>query len=176
MNIKILEPIKEELVIATFPFGSACYNTLKEGSDRDYLKLVSFKMGDILLQYQEPGKDYVYTDTTAFFNDIISGKSTINFEVLHTPEFHIWYGKSIIDLIPYYYTNRIARAYIGFAKRDLEFPERIFHVNRGLYLADKVVKKEPIILADIANIPINNDIEYLRSYIEQKRKEIPKNG
>ena len=174
MNIKILEPIKEELVIATFPFGSRVYGTHRADSDRDYVKLLKHNTGDLVLQYKNIDNDYIYIGNKEFFESIINGKSTINFETLHTTEFsnHFkGFKPAAID----FYTIKMARAYIGLAKRDIEYPERLFHVNRCIWMAEKIMKKELIVLSDVANIPLRENIGELKKEIKEYRNFLIQN-
>lgn len=176
MNIKILKPIPNHLIDYSFLFGSRTYGTHREDSDYDYLSIVSYDSGDMVLQYKSDRTDTIYTDWKHFHKNIETGASTVNFEVLHTNKYYEIFHDHNDEYLLKYYTTKMAKAYLGYAKRDLEFPDRIFHVNRCLYMADKIMKKEIICLLDIADIKIENDIEVLRSQIKQKREELFNNA
>lgn len=162
MNIKIQKPIQKEFILNTFSFGSVVYGTNTSNSDEDLLSIVSFDCGDTRLQYSNASSDIIYTCWDGFWKDIHSGASTINFEVLH--EFT---GNPLN-----YYTPKMSKAYLGFAKRDLDFPDRIQHVNRCIDFAQKIIKKELIVLSDVKNLVIRTDIEQLRNEIKELRESL----
>jgi predicted nucleotidyltransferase len=169
VNIKILSPLSEHLVVATFPFGSRTYGNHIDESDFDFLKIVSFETGDVVLQYKDSDIDYVYTGINSFLNDLHKGASQVNFEVLHTEEFRKHYPN--IDPVEFY-TNINAKAFVGLARRDLKYPQIAFHINRCIYIAEKIMKKELIKLEDIGNITIEEDMEKLTNKVNELRKDV----
>lgn len=93
MNIKIIDPIPENEVEVTLPFGSQVYGTANAKSDKDFVKLLKQSTGDIILQYQSnnnikffPNVDYIYTGLSNFLDQARSGANVAFFECLHTEE------------------------------------------------------------------------------------------
>jgi predicted nucleotidyltransferase len=172
MNIKILKPLPEHLITGTFPFGSRVYGNHIDESDFDFLKIVNFDTGDVVLQYKDGDIDYVYTSLKSFLRDLEEGASQVNFEVLHTEEFQSHFK---IDPIVFY-TETNAKAFVGFARRDLEYPQRVFHINRCIYIAENIMKKELIKLEDIGKIVIENDMEKLTNRVTELRNMLRHGG
>jgi hypothetical protein len=188
MNIKILRPIEETEVLATLPFGSQVYGTLNTESDMDFVKILKQDTGSLLLQYQgiEPvynsekditvltKVDYVYTDTKNFWSKIEDGGNTLFFECLHTPQGRVWLASQglypELEVIMDAYTARMAKGYLGLAKRDLPYPDREHHVARSIWMAEKIIKKELINLKDVAAIPpLKMGIPEAANYISHLR-------
>ena len=165
MNIRIVNPLGDHLISAKFLFGSRIYGNHTEQSDHDYLHLVNYDCGEKVLQYKDAQYDYLYTDMKNFLKHLSTGASQVNFEVLHTDDFQ---NKIPIDPMQYY-TSRTAKAYLGLAKRDLYYPERLFHVNRCLYIAEKVIKKELIQISDIGKLVVSEDLGHMRQQIAELR-------
>jgi hypothetical protein len=165
MNLKLLNPIQDNLIEATFPFGSRVYGTDDEFSDRDEVCITKFNTGDFPLHYKTSYCDYIYTDINNFLKALEKGANPVFFEVLHLPEFQEKYRTDIMQ----YYNVRSAKMYLGFAKRDLDYGlDRIQHVNRCIWMAEKIMKKELINLQDVAKIEICRDVDFLK----QKTKEL----
>lgn len=160
MNIKILHPIPEDEVLVTLPFGSQVYGTADGHSDKDFVKIIKRDCGVLLLQYQSDSQalehqvDYIYTDLKNFFAKIEDGGNTVFFEAAHTPEFKAFMiSRGAVDLnyLTRYYTSRMAKGYLGLAKRDLDYGlQRIQHVNRGIWIAEQIMEKKLINLSDVA--------------------------
>lgn len=171
MNIKIKDPIDEDLVEATFPFGSRVYGTAGSQSDYDYIKILSKSTGDLILQYQSGalfGIDYVYVDLINFIKLVKDGGNTPMFEVSRLPEFVKWYG-----WLPDFNQYKVAKAYLGLAKRDLDYPDRLFHVNRCLWMHNQIVAgRTSFDLTEIARIQCGTDVEQLREEIKTKRRQL----
>jgi predicted nucleotidyltransferase len=191
MNIKILEPIPESEVIVTLPFGSHVYGTATENSDRDFVKIIKEDTGNLILQYEqrEPvnfktgdniilmqkTKDYIYVSERHFWNKLQDGGNTVFFEALHTPEAKLWLASR--GLYPEFqvlmdcYHSRMAKGYLGLAKRDLTYPGREKHVARSIWMAEKIIKKELIDLASVAKIPpLTGSIPEIAQRIAELRK------
>lgn len=174
MNIKIKDSIPETDVIVTIPFGSQVYGTATETSDKDFVKLIKSNTGDLVLQYKQVGDldnpeiDYIYVDEFAFLKKIKNGDSTVFFECMHTKEFQNYFPA---NNVLYYYTSKVAKAYLGLAKRDLKYPNRTHHVIRCIWMAKKIINKEIINLSEVANLPktMNMTNEQLLLYISELR-------
>lgn len=147
MNIKINKEEFEFLISrekARYLFGSRLYGTNGEKSDTDImiiyddfgLKAIT-SLIPIQHQFQYDDLDnntqYVFTTETQFAQNLFSGDSTINTDILMLAE------DSFEDLqISVLYSFKIIKAYLGFAKRDIaniKGKNKLFHVRRGLYTA-----------------------------------------
>ena len=168
MNIKIMEPLSDHLIAGTYPFGSYTYERTNDQSDYDFLNLVKFDCGEVVLQYKNSLVDMLYTGTDNFFYDLERGASQVNFEVLHTENFQQDFN---IDPLKYY-TDTMAKAYVGFARRDLKYPDRVFHINRCIYIAEKIIKKELLNLKEIGKMEIENDMVKLRNKVMDLRRKL----
>lgn len=172
MNTKLLDPLPESLVDVKLPFGSRVYGTHNDSSDYDYLVILRKSVGDMRLQYQMNDGffqiDYIYTDWDQFYKDLETGSSPIAFEVLHS-------SQDIIQQAPLdYYTYENAKMYLGLAKRDLAYPERINHVRRCIHTADKIMDKSLIDLEDPIPGWLNIESNKLREIIKDRRQELNK--
>ncbi len=145
--------IKSSLV--KIEVGSYLYGTKNENSDTDYLCIYvpsieetnSFSFSHHQYQYKdiENNIDYVFTSLPNFIRNILTGDSTMNFEVIHSKQLM---GSCLDFLYKYrdwFYSYPVIRAYLGFARRDLkhvnkgvsnyEKNKRLLHAIRGLYFA-----------------------------------------
>lgn len=149
MNIKIWEPIQDNLVAATLPFGSQVYGTAALDSDQDYIKILNKSTGDLILQYQTLTVDYIYVDLNNFIHLATTGGNTPMYEVTLLQAFKDWYAGDPIVPDPY----ATAKAYLGLAKRDMHYPERYWHVVRGIWMAEQIMLGSRIDLSEVKNIP-----------------------
>lgn len=163
MNIHFSdEKLYEDLIKRTIikaPIGSRFYGDFRPDSDYDYLNIYVPDICELTspftnhhqLQFKKIGEDGTgidenFTSVTQFFRNLVSGDNTINFEVLFTEQFkNVFHSLSYKD----FYTYNIAKAYLGFAKRDLKFmdqknEDRERHVVRGLQLAFLIMEKRNI--------------------------------
>jgi hypothetical protein len=171
MNIKILEPIQDHLVAATFPFGSHVYETAGPTSDKDYIKILNKPSGELILQYQTQTVDYVYTDLNNFIHLATTGGNTPMYEVTLLEAFKDWYSGD--PLVPDPYAT--AKAYLGLAKRDLHYPERHWHVDRGIWMAEQIMSGSRIELSEVKNIPYGHrSPAMLSDYINELRIKLNK--
>ena len=144
--------------------GSGMYNLKTETSDTDILVIYldgvvnsnSIIRTHHQLQYikdNEDGStiDYIFTSLTQFLNNILSGDSTINYEVLksesfknHSKEFKFLSELEVFDNI------NVIKSYLGMAKRDLksikcEFStKKLYHISRGILFAEAVLNSRNI--------------------------------
>lgn len=172
MNIKIVDPIPENEVIVTIPFGSHVYGTNTVKSDKDFVKIIKQDTGNLILQYvHKPNQyslvlndgrgqvDYIYVSEESFWKQCVDGSNVVFFEALHTKEFQEYYpkrwptGDYMGFLIGHAYNSRNTKAMLGMAKRDLHYPERYHHVTRCIWMAEKIIAKELIDLKEVAQLP-----------------------
>jgi hypothetical protein len=170
MYVHLNEPIYDG-ILAKLPFGGRCYGTSIASSDSDYLVLIKQDTGDLILRYDNRIDDLTYVGIKSFWKTMSEGAEQVYFEAMHTPEFEAL-GTPFKPLM--YYNNRVARMYVGYAKRDLKQNAigRLFHINRCLWMADKVMKKELINLIDVKNIPVETDIGKLKQRMTSMREEL----
>ena len=177
MNIKIVDPLPTHLVDFYIPFGSRVYKTNTVLSDRDYVAITkSFKLGDATLQWSgiinDVLCDVTYVDSDYFFEASENGTNTVMFEAKH----FAWedYYNIQEDLVKDLYNYENAKAYLGLAKRDLDYPDRIFHVNRCMWMAEKIMNKSFIDLSGIKDIYVETDTELLKNEIKERREQLMK--
>lgn len=177
MNIKIVDPLPSHLVAFKIPFGSRVYGTNSENSDHDYVVVTkSFNLGDATLQWSGmmAGEkvDLTYVDRDYLFEASEDGTNTVMFEAMHfrRKDYYLTDVGMMKDL--YNYEN--AKAYLGLAKRDLDYPDRIFHVNRCLYMAVQIMNKQFIDLSKIKDIYVETNTELLKNEIKERREQLMK--
>lgn len=165
MNIKILEKLPEHLTIRKFLFGSRVYGTWHIDSDWDYLNIIAIPTGRLVLQHASDTGDEIYTDIDNFYQCLQDGSQPVFFEVAHQ-----LLGPDVIK----YYTYENAKCYLGFAKRDLKFPNRAFHINRCIWMAEHIMRGELIDLSKLELLAVDYDYENLRSKIKILRDQLNK--
>lgn len=163
MNIHFTsKELKEQLdqsTIFEIEVGSGMYGLKTPESDIDILKiylegslnLTSITNNHHQLQYNdtENNIDYIYTSVGQFVKNIISGDSTINYEVLQSSEFR----KQFKDL--YSLANKLdkintIKSYLGMAKRDIKMlkydfnNKKLYHFVRGVEFASAILNDQNI--------------------------------
>jgi predicted nucleotidyltransferase len=150
MNIHINESQYLELKKATLvsiTMGSSLYGCSTESSDKDILHIFaapenmahSFVWSHHNLQYKESGVDHVFTTLQNFVRNILTGDSTVNFECLFSEELANSDLKFLHDIRYQFRGYALMRAYLGFARRDLNGfkrsgePKKLFHAIRGIW-------------------------------------------
>lgn len=148
--------------LGQFLVGSHLYGLNNSLSDIDYLYVYvpsinersSYKYSHHQLQYKEDGIDHIFVNIFTFVNNLLSGDSTINYELIHSKQL-------LGTALEYLYTNRkdftnykVIRAYNGFARRDLkEFGKqtsirdcinKVKHAERSSYFAQCLLAGEEI--------------------------------
>jgi len=202
MNIHINNEQYNNIIIANhvkLPIGSVVYGLNDEHSDEDYLLIYQPFIHQInnpfmnhhQFQYKENNVDYNLVDYITFIKNLVTGDSTINFELLWTNEFNVennqinWLSEYKNDFITY----NIINAYIGFAKRDIKhFNKRttdvdkkrgLIHINRCITFASELLYDNNLTLKneklleykkDINNINIVNCIFETVLFKECKNK------
>ena len=130
--------------------GSGMYKTKTKDSDTDiliiYLEGVlnsnSLYKTHHQLQFKKDNIDYIFTSLTQFVNNILSGDSTINYEVLKSDKFknNSEYFKNLSEL-KIFNNHNIIKSYLGIAKRDLKSlkssytGKKLHHFIRGVEFA-----------------------------------------
>ena len=183
MNIKIDKKEFNQLTkIKSYIVGSRLYKTNRADSDNDYLVIYE-AIGDSdiyypnyhQLQYDciESNSQFICVTERQFYKNLFSGDSTINADVIM---FYEDYKDS--EKLNICRTYNIIKAFIGFAKRDIKFLSQnkssLFHINRGLYCAEKLLKNELPLLEDIQNLNISTDRFILTEHVDTLRKEMNK--
>ena len=160
MNIhftdKKLKKQLDQSTIFEIEVGSGMYGLKTPESDTDILKiylegslnLTSITPNHHQLQYidKENNIDYIYTSLGQFVKNIISGDSTINYEVLQSSEFinkfhNLWFFVNELDKI-----NTI-KSYLGMAKRDIKSfkkepsNKKAYHIERGILFAESILNR-----------------------------------
>ena len=158
MNIHFTNKnLKEQLdksTIFKIEVGSGMYKLKTPESDTDILciylegslNLTSITQTHHQLQYNdnENNIDYIYTSLGQFVRNIISGDSTINYEVLQSSEFinkchNLWLFVNKLDKI------NIIKSYLGMAKRDVKMlkkelsHKKAYHIKRGILFAESIL-------------------------------------
>lgn len=180
MNIILTEEehlFLQTQIIQTIIFGSRLYGTHNERSDTD--KLCIYKTSDIELhsglpnihqfQFKDKDKniDYIYCSELQFWKNLLSGDSTINADIV-----------LFTDLYPRKLeicrTYKTIKAYLGFAKRDLQKKEfkKLLHAARSLYCAEKLINHEIPSIFEIQKI-FNDYLDY--ETLIKKENDLRKN-
>lgn len=144
--------------------GSGMYNLKTETSDTDILVIYldgvvnsnSIIRTHHQLQYikdNEDGStiDYIFTSLTQFLNNILSGDSTINYEVLKSETFKNFSNEfKFLSELEVFDNINVIKSYLGMAKRDLksikcEFStKKLYHISRGILFAEAVLNSKNI--------------------------------
>lgn len=148
-----------ESTIFKIEVGSGMYNLKTPESDTDILciylegslNLTSTIQTHHQLQYKDINNniDYIFTSLTQFVKNIMSGDSTINYEVLQTSEF-----KNKFYDVWFFLNNcskyNVIKSYLGMAKRDLKYlkyyqsNKKAYHIVRGILLAEAIIENKDI--------------------------------
>lgn len=153
-----------------FVFGSWLYGTNNENSDKDILVIYNPPVNwEVYTNYlylrhcfhyddKENSKQYVYTTPKQFMTLIYEGDNTIFSDILLlTDKFFL----INMDLKTY----KIIKCYLELVKRDLKEKsfKKIFHAERGLYIAECLLDNKQPLKKDIQEIYKNlSKREYLR--------------
>ena len=163
MNIKInKEQFLEldKLTIGKFLIGSHLYNLSNENSDTDYLCIFIPTMKMLTnpfenhhqFQYKDEVNniDYIFVDIKNFIKNIVSGDSTINFELLHSKELEANDNlRFLYQMRKEFYLYNVARSYLGLARRDIKYFDKkktlqeknnaLCHIIRGNNFASDII-------------------------------------
>lgn len=153
----------DELTVFRTEVGSTMYGLETEDSDIDYLSIYiepTFNRNTILwehhqLQYKCNNIDFNYTTLQTFIRNILTGDSTINFEVLWSDDLKNSSLSFLYDFRYDFINYNIIRSYLGLAIRDLnnwkkltrggntkESNKMLSHFVRGVLFAQQLLKNE----------------------------------
>jgi predicted nucleotidyltransferase len=137
-NTQLLAQL-EQATLVKVAVGSHLYGLNTDKSDVDILHIhaksknldQSFLWEHHQLQFKQQNTDLIFTDLFIFIRNLLSGDSTINFEVLHTKELADSDLKFLSDNKKQFYNYNILKSYLGLAKRDLKqcFSETNHYLN-----------------------------------------------
>lgn len=143
--------------LETVSFGSKLYNLETDSSDSDVLYIHaeasnlknSFIWEHHQLQFKDQNIDHIFTSLQLFLRNLMTGDSTINFEVLHSEEFKNGDFKFLYDFRHEFYNYNIIKSYLGLAKRDLKQVQsnsfinykKLSHAYRGIVSAEAILNK-----------------------------------
>lgn len=152
MNIKIT---KEEYLVLnqyienSFIIGSRLYENHSENSDIDVINIIKpiFESDKYLpnfhqFQYDdlENNKQEMFITRERFFKNLFSGDSTINTDIIMFTNFD---NLNEFEKLNYCRTYNIIKAFLGFAKRDLnninKGKNKRFHAARSIYCAEELI-------------------------------------
>jgi predicted nucleotidyltransferase len=143
--------------------GSSLYGLNNSSSDLDYLYIYQESQEELLslnwthhqFQFKENNIDHNFTGLRNFIRNILTGDSTINFEVLYSDEIK---DSSLNWLLKYKFDNyNIIKSYLGLAKRDIKYLryntsgfnhfsaqdyKKATHFLRGVEFAKRLLNKE----------------------------------
>lgn len=153
---ELFQVLKDNSLVSSV-VGSCLYGTNDELSDKDILYIYptydqsTFFPSHHQLQYKENGVDYIFTSIHQFIKNILSGDSTINFEVLQSGNLE----GTCLDFLHQYKDDfrnyKLIKSYLGLARRDLkmlgqfqgrEKTKKLSHIIRGYHYAEMLYKNE----------------------------------
>jgi len=182
MNIHINKELFDFIMASTksykFVIGSKMYGIDDETSGTDYLIIYHPFMNQLLnpfsnihqLQYKDLDSniDYNLVDLITFIKNLVSGDSTINYELINNSQLVGTDLEFLYDLKESFKTFNIAKSYLGFAKRDVNhFSRRTTHKDRisGLLHIERSYKIAEYIMG------INNsNLDDIYSYLKEVKR------
>jgi hypothetical protein len=161
MNIHIKdEQLFKRLKQATYltvTVGSKLYGCSTVESDSDFLHFYSESEDDAKsylwthhqVQYKDGNSDHNFTTIRNFIRNLLTGDSTINYEVLFSEELKLCKELDFLqNFVSQFSSYNLLRSYLGFAKRDLKMIKRKFgrnkefHVKRAIWTFDQVLNQK----------------------------------
>jgi len=190
-NNEILFKSLQTATIHSQEVGSALYGLKNDNSDNDYLNiytesdenLKSFMWEHHQLQYKESDIDHNFVNLQTFIRNIITGDSTLSFEMVFSDRFKNSTLGEIANFKEGLINFRIIRSYLGFAKRDAKSVQkeskgfrdisgseqkRMSHFVRGIMFANMLLDNNfHLNLSGLGKSSVNNtsmdDYELLRA-------------
>lgn len=155
-NANLLQELTQATLLKV-EFGSSLYGINSVNSDVDYLYLHareksldnSFLWEHHQLQMKHNNQDLIFSTLHLFLRNLLSGDSTINFEVLHSSEL----AQSSLNFLfthrQKFYNYNMIKSYLGLAKRDLKSClvnenqfvnfKKLSHAYRGIISAQAIL-------------------------------------
>lgn len=133
-------------VLYDLPFGSDIYNVSHNYSDLDLIRIVKESTGDFVFRFNEwcdiqnRELDITYIGINEFISGLEKYSNIEFFEALHTTQGREFMENHNLNLSMFYNSHQ-AKAFLGMAARDLKYPERLKHVLRCIYIAQRIVNK-----------------------------------
>ena len=184
INKEKFDTLMNSNIVGKFIIGSHLYNLNDEKSDKDILvvyhafknQLVNSFTNHHQFQYKdlENNVDYNFVDSISFIRNLVSGDSTINYELIWTDEMKNSEMSFLYDMRYKFRTYNIIKSYLGFADRDcrLMFKRKddrdkikgLHHIYRGLYFAKSIYNNEfKLIDNDLISICKNTKLDDLKN-------------
>lgn len=151
---KLFDSIRENSIFE-IEIGSSMYQLKNDNSDTDvliiYINPISCRTSfnsHHQLQFKKNGTDYILTTLEQFVMNILSGDSTINYEVLCSSQFQNAFPELSDALSCYNY--KVIKSYLGMAKRDLKTIRKKYnnktasHFLRGLMFSEQMILRQNI--------------------------------
>lgn len=173
--------------------GSHLYGTNNEKSDVDYLYIYATSEKELYspirvhhqLQYKENGIDHIFVSYHTFIRNLLSGDSTINFELVFSNRLEQPLS-FLSDMKGSFITYTIIRAYLGFANRDVRFYNKceneyqkikqLEHIYRGHLYSNSMLEynfnfdKCNEVLRNTTYKDYNKTVKYYSNLINSNRK------
>lgn len=155
--------------IYKLPFGSSIYG--EKFNDLDIIYIIPEDTGDFVLQYKDDTtkEDITYVGINQFINGLKNCSNVEFFEALHTSAGDKFLVDNNLDLISFY-TTRMAKAYLGYAKRDLDyFQERLYYIIKSIIIAEIIIEEG---ILDVENLNYLIDNKLYHSYTNHNKDDI----
>jgi hypothetical protein len=126
--------ISEKKSFGKFNVGSKLYGIDNEKSDTDLMNIThSFSNlafsafgNHHQFQYKGDNTDYLFIDIVTFIKNLVSGDSTINYELLFSKDFQSSSLSWLSDLRDNFRTYNVIKNYCGVVERDIKhFSKRV---------------------------------------------------
>jgi predicted nucleotidyltransferase len=172
----LVEALKSA-TIASCQIGSTMYGTNDENSDVDILHIYATSTKELnslfpsfhQIQYTENGVDYLFVSIHNFIKNLITGDSTINFEVVQSGALHDTRLEFLYANKNEFNTYKMIRSYLGFANRDVKMwngckndrdrHKKLMHIMRGYYYAKGMIDGDPFEIKNAEWIEAMSKIE-----------------
>jgi predicted nucleotidyltransferase len=167
--------ISEKKSFGKFVIGSKLYGIDNENSDTDILNIThSFSNlafsafgNHHQFQYKGDNTDYLFIDIVTFIRNLVSGDSTINYELLFSKDFESSSLSWLSEISDSFRTYNVIKSYIGMVERDIKhFSKRvgsdrlsgIVHIKRGILFAKNMLNNESLDFGALSEFKYDNDV------------------